>query len=67
MLLCLKSIQKFSMLKLLRPILLKFFSSSAVKQLIVDLLRSICKQTSNELDDHAVDYLEHQLFPGRNI
>ena len=56
-----------SMLKLLKPILLKFFSSSAVKQLIVDLLRSICKQTSNELDDQAVDFLEHQLFPGRNL
>ena len=55
------------MLKLLKPILLKFFSSSAIKQLIVDLLRTICKQTSNELDDHAVDYLEHQLFPGRNL
>ena len=55
------------MLKVLKPILLKFFSSSAVKQLIVDLLRSICKQTSNELDDQALDFLEHQLFPGRNL
>jgi len=55
------------MLKLLKPILLKFFSSKAVKQLIVDLLRSICKQTSNNLDDHAVDYLEIQLFPGRAV
>ena len=55
------------MLKLLKPILLKFFSSKAVKQLIVDLLRSICKQSSNNLDDHAVDYLESQLFPGRPV
>ena len=53
------------MVNLLKPILLKFFSSKAVKQLIIDLLRSICKQTSNTLDDHAVDYLEKQLFPGR--
>jgi len=66
-LLCLGSNTKILMLKLLKPILLKFFSSSAVKQLIVDLLRSICKQTSNELDDQAVDFLEHQLFPGRNL
>ena len=65
--LCLGSNTKIFMLKLLKPILLKFFSSSAVKQLIVDLLRSICKQTSNELDDQAVDFLEHQLFPGRNL
>tara|TARA_R100001163_G_C5038256_1_gene176989 strand:+ start:504 stop:725 length:222 start_codon:yes stop_codon:yes gene_type:complete len=56
-----------TMLKILKPILLKFFSSSAIKQLIVDLLRTICKQTSNELDDQAVDFLEKQLFPGRTF
>ncbi len=55
------------MLKLLKPILLKLFSSTAIKELIIDLLRTICKQTSNQLDDEAVDFLEHQLFPGRNI
>ena len=55
------------MLKLLKPILLKLFSSTAIKELIIDLLRTICKQTSNELDIEAVDFLEHQLFPGRNI
>jgi len=55
------------MLKLLKPILLKLFSSTAIKELIIDLLRTICKQTSNELDDQAVDFLEHQLFPGRNL
>ena len=56
-----------TMLKILKPILLKFFTSSALKQLIVDLLRTICKQTSNELDDQAVDFLEKQLFPGRTF
>ena len=56
-----------TMLKILKPILLKFFSSSAIKQLIIDLLRSICKQTSNKLDDKAVDFLEKQLFPGRTF
>ena len=56
-----------TMLKILKPILLKFFSSTAIKQLIVDLLRTICKQTSNELDDQAVDFLEKQLFPGRTF
>jgi len=54
------------MLKLLKPILLKFFTTTAVKRLIVDLLRAICKQTSNTLDDRAVDLLEHQLFPKMN-
>ena len=33
---------------------------------IVDLLRAICKQTSNTLDDRAVDMLEQQLFPKMN-
>ena len=56
-----------TMLKILKPILLKFFSSSAIKQLIVDLLRTICKQTSNEVDDQAVDFLEKQLFHGRTF
>ena len=51
------------MLKLLKPILLKFFTTTAVKRLVVDLLRAICKQTTNTLDDRAVDMLEQQLFP----
>ena len=46
------------MLKLLKPILLKFFTTTAVKRLVVDLLRAICKQTTNTLDDRAVDMLE---------
>ena len=54
------------MLKLLKPVLLKFFTTTAVKRLVVDLLRAICKQTSNTLDDRAVDMLEQQLFPKMN-
>ena len=54
------------MLKILKPILLAFLSSSAIKQLIVDLLKEICKKTSNDLDDKAVDMLEQQLFPKLN-
>ena len=54
------------MLKLLKPILLKFFTTTAVKRLVVDLLRAICKQTTNTLDDRAVDMLEQQLFPKMN-
>ena len=53
------------MLAILKPILLRFFSTTAVKRLIVDLLRAICKQTSNRLDDKAVDILESQLFPSK--
>ena len=51
------------MYKVLKPILLTFLTTTAVKRLIVDLLRAICKQTTNTLDDRAVELLEKQLFP----
>ena len=54
------------MYKILKPILLRFLTSTGCKRLIVDLLRSICKQTTNTLDDKAVDMLEQQLFPKLN-
>ena len=57
---------KQPMYKILKPILLRFLSTTGCKRLIVDLLRSICKQTSNTLDDRAVDLLEQQLFPKMN-
>ena len=57
---------KQTMYKILKPILLRFLSTTGCKRLIVDLLRSICKQTSNTLDDRAVDLLEQQLFPKMN-
>ena len=43
--------------------LINFLTTTAVKRLIIDLLRAICKQTTNTLDDRAVDLLEKQLFP----
>ena len=55
------------MYKILKPILLAFLSSSAIKQLIIDLLKEICKKTSNDVDDKAVLFLEQQLFPNRKI
>ena len=55
-----------AMYKILKPILLRFLTSTGCKRLIVDLLRSICKQTTNTLDDKAVDLLEQQLFPKLN-
>jgi len=54
------------MLKILKPILLRFLTTTACKRLVVDLLRTICKQTSNTLDDRAVDLLEQKLFPKLN-
>ena len=51
------------MVKILKPILLLFIKSKAMKRLIVDLLKAIAKQTTNTLDDKAVEILEQQLFP----
>jgi len=51
------------MYKVLKPILLTFLTTTAVKRLIVDLLKTIAKQTTNTLDDKAVAMLEKQLFP----
>ena len=51
------------MLKILKQILMTFLTTTSVKRLVVDLLRAICKQTTNTLDDKAVDILEKQLFP----
>ena len=33
----------------------------------VNELKEICKKTSNDLDDKAVEFLAQQLFPGRKI
>jgi len=57
---------KQTMYKILKPIILRFLSTTGCKRLIVDLLRSVCKQTTNTLDDKAVDMLEQQLFPKLN-
>jgi hypothetical protein len=54
------------MYKILKPILMTFLTTTSVKRLVVDLLRAICKQTTNTLDDRAVDMLEQQLFPKMN-
>ena len=58
--------QNKAMYKILKPILLRFLSTTGCKRLIIDLLRAVCKQTTNTLDDKAVDMLEQQLFPKLN-
>ena len=52
------------MLKILKPILLIFIKSKAMKRLIVDLLKTIAKQTDNTIDDQAVEFIEARMFPG---
>ena len=41
-----------------------FLTTTAVKRLIVDLLKSIAKQTDNTIDDQAVEFIEARMFPG---
>ena len=43
------------MYKILKPILMTFLTTTAVKRLVIDLLKSIAKQTTNTLDDKAVE------------
>ena len=50
------------MYKILKPILMTFLTTTAVKRLVVDLLKSIAKQTTNTLDDKAVAVLEKTTF-----
>ena len=52
------------MVKVLKPILLVFIKSKAMKRLIVDLLKAIAKQTDNSIDDQAVACIESRMFPG---
>ena len=40
-----------------------FLTTTAVKKLVVDLMKSLAKQTTNTLDDTAAEILEKQLFP----
>ena len=52
------------MVKILKPILLVFIKSKAMKRLIIDLLKAIAKQTDNTLDDQAVSFNEARMYPG---
>ena len=52
------------MVKILKPILLVFIKSKAMKRLIIDLLKALAKQTDNTIDDQAVAFIEASLYPG---
>lgn len=52
------------MLLILKPIILKFARSEAVKRFVVDCLKEMVAKTDNQVDDHAVKYIEQLLFPG---
>ena len=48
----------------IKPILMTFLSTNAVKNLIVQLLEAYAKSTDNTIDDKAVDIVRRNLFPG---
>ena len=52
------------MVKIIKPILLVFIKSKAMKRLIVDLLKALAKQTDNTIDDQAVSFIESRLYTG---
>ena len=52
------------MVKFLKPILMVFIKSKAMKRLVLDLLKALVKQTDNTLDDQAVSFIEARMFPG---
>ena len=45
------------------PILYAFLRSEAGKKLLLNLLKAAAKQTTNTLDDQAVDFLQARLYP----
>jgi len=48
------------------PILYAFLRSESGKKLLLNLLKAAAKQTTNTLDDQAVDFLESRLYPKSN-
>tara|TARA_R100001082_G_C4248486_1_gene110413 strand:- start:144 stop:311 length:168 start_codon:yes stop_codon:yes gene_type:complete len=52
------------MMIVLKPILMAFLSSSAVKDLVISLLEAYAKSTDNTIDDQAVALIKKNLFPG---
>ena len=49
---------------IIKPILVAFLSTSAVKNLVLQLLEAYAKSTDNTIDDKAVEIVKRNLFPG---
>ena len=49
---------------IIKPILMTFLSTNAVKNLIVQLLEAYANSTDNTIDDKAVEIVNRNLFPG---
>lgn len=59
-------VKEHIMLTILKPILLAFIKSNAMKKLIIQLLEALAKQSSNSIDDQAVEFIKSRLYPGSN-
>ena len=49
---------------IIKPILMTFLSTTAVKNLIIQLLEAYAKSTDNTIDDKAVEIVKRNLSPG---
>ena len=49
------------MLALLKPIVLTFLKSEKFKLFVVDLLEKLSKESNNDLDDKAVEFIKRGL------
>ena len=49
---------------IIKPILMTFLSTAAVKNLIIQLLEAYANSTDNTIDDKAVEIVKRNLFPG---
>ena len=50
------------MITLIRPLLFALINNPAFKRTLVDILRKLAEQTTNTVDDQAVDFIERGLF-----
>jgi hypothetical protein len=49
---------------IIKPILMAFLTSNAVKELVISLLEAYANSTDNTIDDQAVKLIKKNLFPG---
>ena len=49
------------MLAILKPFVLTFLKSDKFKQFVVDLLEKLSKESDNDLDDKAVEFIKRGL------
>ena len=49
---------------IIKPILVAFLSTSAVKNLVIQLLEAYANSTDNTIDDKAVEIVKRNLFLG---